>query len=223
MRRVVAGRVAAVAMCALVPLFGAPAAQGEPGPVVVATAEMPSAQESSQGNDSASWGLLGLLGLLGLVGLARPRRHQPVASDPLSAYPVMRDWRSSARATPTAARHNAPSTPPRNTPAASPRNRPYPPAPTAYLPSVVPAQNRGDGERSSVRPKPTPPPPPSPTQRTSSDGSATSITQDGSIRLAPAPPLHAERLSEPSLDDIDVSGTTVVPAVEPRWPQREYY
>ncbi|WP_197319225.1 IPTL-CTERM sorting domain-containing protein [Saccharomonospora sp. NB11] len=215
MRTVTGGRVV-VAVCLAVMLVGAPVAAAAQSDVV------PSAHPHST-ESTHPWGLVGLVGLLGLAGLAR-RRRKPVVADPLAAYPVMRETpRRESRPSPPrgAAPVRVAGTPPRVGP-----TRIGPGEPTASRRAAAgtvgrstPRQNRGGHEQVPEIPRPrtaestaylpaVPPPP-------------TSVTPDGSIRLAPPPPLHAERLSRPNLDGPAISDATDSSA-EPQWPRHDY-
>ncbi len=245
LRRVTVSRMVAV-VCALVPLMGIPVAHAAPAelapPATTAaqtTAQTPYAQQSGESGEAPPWGLLGLTGLLGLVGLARKRRR-PVVADPLSPYPAMRATGVAQRRDPhtsphgmSAGRGPQPAQPqPTSSPQASPRPRPAQPQPggasgnagaprglAAHTPPAIPAQNRGGHERLRTAPRPVPAPR---SAAAPSDLSPTSVTSDGNIRLAPAPPLHANRLSPPNLDISGIPGMADAPPAEPRWPQREY-
>lgn len=218
MRTVTSGGMVAAVAWALLSFAGAPAAPAMAAEPVVAPAQIsPDAEETTE----PPWGLVGLTGLLGLAGLARKRRRVVVA-DPFASYPAMRKPGTVASTDPRPPTQEAP---------ARPRPTPRPRAvsradgaaastgkaanPTVYLPSPVPEQNRGTHERLSAPPKPEssgafPPPPP------------TSVRSDGHIRLAPAPPLHADRLSPPNLDISGLPGMADATPAEPRWPQHEY-
>ncbi len=237
--------------CVIVPLMGTPVANAESAPPTATAAQTaaqtPYAQQSGETGDEPPWGLLGLTGLLGLVGLAR-RRRRPVVADPLSPYPVMRatgaarrrDPHASAPGMPAVGGPQQPQQPqPTPLPQASRRPRPaqpqspqasqqqggasgnagVPQALTAHTPPAIPAQNHGVHERLPAASRPVPGPRPA---AASSDSSPTSVTSDGNIRLAPAPPLHANRLSPPNLDISGVPGMADAPPAKPRWPQREY-
>ncbi|CAM2972278.1 WGxxGxxG family protein [Saccharomonospora xinjiangensis] len=228
MRKVTACRTLAVA-CVIVPLVGAPSAYAAPTESTAqaqVSAQQSSAQPSGEADDGSSWGLLGLAGLLGLVGLAR-RRRRPVVADPFAAYPVMRAPGPAAQPGPGIPPHGSAAVFAPSHPLPSPQHQPAPregsrengaASPAAHTAPAIPEQSRGSHEQLWTE---------RPAQRceTAVPGlSPTSVTSDGTIRLAPAPPLHANRLSPPNLDIsgapgmADASGT----AAEPRWPQREY-
>ncbi|WP_157606520.1 WGxxGxxG family protein [Saccharomonospora cyanea] len=230
------GRMVAVA-CVLVPLMGTPVAHAETAPSAATAAQTaaqtPDAQQRGEAGDEPPWGLLGLTGLLGLVGLAR-RRRRPVVADPLSPYPVMRATDAARRRDPHASAPGMPAVggpqppqPPQppslsqasQQPGGAFGNAGVPRALTAHTPPAIPAQNPGVHERLPTTSRPVPAPR---SAAAPSDSSPTSVTSDGNIRLAPAPPLHANRLSPPNLDISGIPGMADAPPAKPRWPQREY-
>ncbi|TLW95190.1 MYXO-CTERM sorting domain-containing protein [Saccharomonospora piscinae] len=179
---------------------------GRMAAAVCVLAPLLTAAQSAGGDSPAPWGLLGLLGLVGLAGQLRVRRRRRVVADPFDAYPVMRGTSAQDAVTPP---HGI-----------SGVANPVRPAHSAAVAPVIPAQSRSEQQHSGPWPAPAGPRPevaPGPVPTVAGP----STNPDGSIRLAPAPPLHARRLTEPNLD---ISGTPGGPgAAEPRWPQRDYY
>lgn len=237
MRKVTGGRVVA-AICVSVALVGAPVASAvqsvpsvQSGPAVPTASVGHTVHAQESNTDEPPWGLLGLVGLLGLAGLVR-RRRKPVVADPLAAYPVMRE---AARRDPapsprgatavrvaqrlgrpatTTGRSDESAVTTNNTSAARPAR------PRASTPPAIPAQNRGGHEQVPYTPRPKPAQPTAYLPAVSS--SPTSVTRDGSIRLSPAPPLHAGRLSRANRDVPEPPRAPGDASAEPQWPRRDY-
>lgn len=203
MRRVFGNRVrmatvVGIAACGLLLSSGTMSAHAADEWPAARAIPVPIAQADSAADDSVPWAAVGLVGLFGLFGLVRPRRRRKVPADPFSAYPVMNPQKPRVRPESAEIARSGP---------AGSAEPPRPPAAAGMAPPAIPLQDRG-----AYEPRPLMPPPPADT--------ATSVAPDGSIRLAPAPPLHAARLGAPRTD---LPGGPEGSNAEPLWPQREYY